>query len=176
MDKAQRPTAQNVQTALQQELQSASLYRLYARIAKAEGYLQIADLFVQTADHELEHASLLFELSNRCVPPSTADNLRDAAETEKQNPYAAFADAAQQENLPETAFLFRQLEKVEQNHARRFSLLLQNVRNDAVFRKESPRYWVCRICGAIHRGASAPQMCPVCGFSQACFSLYTEDY
>ena len=78
MDDTPVKTGQNVQAALRQELQTASLYRLYARAAKAEGYLQIADYFLRTADNELEHAGLLLELSNRCEMPCTADNLRDA--------------------------------------------------------------------------------------------------
>ena len=177
MDNQPAPkTAQNVQTALREELQTASLYRLSARLAKADGFLQIADYFAQTAENELEHAQLLLELANRCAAPATAENLRDAAEAEKNNPYAAFAEEAQRENLPETAYLFRQLRKVEEAHARRFALLLQNVRSDTVFRKDTPRYWVCRICGALHHGAAAPAVCPVCGFAQACFSLYAEDY
>ena len=176
MDNAQRKTGQNVQAALRQELQTAALYRLYARAAKAEGYLQIADLFLQTADNELEHAGLLWELSHRCAVPSTADNLRDAVSQEQQNPYDDYAKQAETDDLPETAYLFHQLQKVEENHTRRFRLLLQNVQSDTVFQKETPQYWVCRICGALHHGKAAPLVCPVCGFSQACFSLYTEDY
>ena len=176
MDDTQMKTGQNVQTALRQELQTASLYRLYARKAKAEGYLQIADYFLKTADNELEHAGLLLELVHRCEMPSTADNLRDAVQTEQQDVYAAFAKQAEADNLPETAYLFRQLQKVEENHARRFRLLLQNVQTETVFQKSTPQYWVCRTCGALHHGKAAPLVCPVCGFSQACFSLYTEDY
>ena len=176
MDEPLLKTGQNVQAALRQELQTASLYRLYARAAKAEGYLQIADYFMQTADNELEHAGLLLELSNRCVPPCTADNLRDAVQSERQTPYEAFAKQAQADDLPETAHLFRSLQAVEDNHARRFRLLLENIQSGTVFQKSAPQYWVCRICGALHHGMSAPLVCAVCGFSQACFSLYTEDY
>ena len=176
MDEMLVKTGENVQAALRQELQTASMYRLYARAAKAEGYLQIADYFLQTSDNELEHAGLLLELSNRCDMPGTADNLRSAAQMERQLPYAAFAKQAQADNLPETAHLFQSLQAVEENHARRFHLLLQNIQTGAVFQKTAPQYWVCRICGALHHGTSAPLVCPVCGFSQACFSLYTEDY
>ena len=176
MDNTPIKTGQNVQAALQQELRTAALYRLYARAAKAEGYLQISDLFLQTADHELEHAGLLLELSNRCAVPSTADNLRDAVAAESSGVYASYAKQAETDDLPETAYLFRQLQKVEENHARRFRLLLQNIQSDTVFRKDTPQYWVCRICGALHHGKAAPLVCPVCGFEQACFSLYTEDY
>ena len=176
MDNAQLKTGQNVQAALRQELQTASLYRLYARMAKAEGYLQISDYLIKTADNELEHAGLLLELSHKCALPTMAQMLRDAVQTEQKMPYVDFAKQAEADNLPETANLFRQLQKVEENHARRFRLLLQNVQTDTVYQKPSPQYWVCRVCGALHHGTSAPLVCPVCGFSQACFSLYTEDY
>ncbi len=176
MEQNEKPTARNVQTALFEELKTASLYRLYARQAKGEGYLQISDLFAQTADNELEHAAILWELSNGCQTPETARNLQAALETEQSNTYAAFAETAEGDGLPETAYLFRQLAEVEKNHARRFRILHENLRTGAVFQKEQDCYWVCRICGALHRSRFAPLTCAVCGYPQSCFSLYAEDY
>lgn len=169
-------TNENVQRALRDELQCASLYRLYARRAQDEGYMQIADLFRQTADNELEHAALLWELSAGCRRPDTAENLAAAHEAERANAYDAYAAAAEREDLPETAYLFRQLAGVEQNHARRFGILRGNLRAGAVFQKDKESYWICRVCGALHRACAAPQSCPVCGYPQGCFSLYAEDY
>ncbi len=176
MDKNEQTTAENVQAALSEELKTASLYRLYARQAKGEGYLQIADLLTQTADNELEHAALLWELSHECRVPETAQNLQSALETEQGNPYGAFAETAEHEGLPETAELFRLLREVEKNHARRFRILRENLRTGAVFQKEKECYWICRICGALHKGRFAPLACAVCGYPQSCFSLYAEDY
>ena len=176
MEKNEKQTAENVQTALFEELRTASLYRLYARQAKGEGYLQIADLFLQTADNELEHAAILRELLHECSVPGTVQNLQAAVETEQTSLYASFAETAERDGLPETAYLFRQLAEVEKNHARRFRILRENVRTGAAFQREQECYWVCRVCGALHKGRLAPQMCAVCGYPQSCFSLYAEDY
>ena len=176
MDKNEKPTAENVRTAFWEELKTSSLYRLYARRAKGEGYLQIADLLTQTADNELEHAAILWELSHECRVPQTAQNLQSALETEQTNPYPAFAEAAERDGLPETATLFRLLSEVEKNHARRFRILGENLRTGAVFQKSQDCYWVCRICGALHHSRFAPLTCAVCGYPQSCFSLYAEDY
>lgn len=176
MDKNETPTAENVRAAFLEELKTSSLYRLFARQAKEEGYLQIADLLTQTADNELEHAAILWELSHECRAPQTAENLHSAVETEQNNPYAAFAETAEQDGLPETAALFRLLSEVEKNHARRFRILHENLRSGAVFQKEQDCYWICRICGALHKGRFAPLVCAVCGYPQSCFSLYAEDY
>lgn len=176
MDKNEKPTAENVRTAFLQELQTSSLYRLYARQAKAEGYLQIADLLVQTAENELEHAAILWELQNECRAPETARNLQDAFDAEQSVPYAAYAEAAERDGLPETAYLFRRLAEVEKNHARRFRILRENLRTGAVFQKDRDCYWVCRVCGALHHSRFAPLTCAVCGYPQSCFSLYAEDY
>ena len=176
MEQNEKQTAENVRTALFEELKTSSLYRLYARQAKGEGYLQIADLLTQTADNELEHAAILWELTHECRVPGTAQNLQAAVEREQGNLYASFAETAERDGLPETAYLFRQLAQVEQNHARRFRILRENLRTGAVFQKEQECYWVCRICGALHKGRFAPQVCAVCGYPQSCFSLYAEDY
>jgi len=176
MDKNEKPTAENVRTALFEELKTSSLYRLFARQAKGEGYLQIADLLAQTAENELEHAAILWELLHECRVPQTAENLQSALKAEQENPYGAFAAAAEQDGLPETAYLFRSLSDVEKNHARRFRILHENLRSGAVFQKSQECYWVCRICGALHKGRFAPLVCAVCGYPQSCFSLYAEDY
>lgn len=169
-------TGENVRKAFESELELSALYRLYAGKAKAEGYLQIADLLEQTANHELEHAGLLAELLHGCEMPDTAENLHDALEREKKTPYKRYADEAAQDGLPGTADLFRRLQGVEENHARRFTILLQNLQTGDVFHKPQECYWVCRICGGLQYGQYAPQVCPVCGFPQSCFSLYAEDY
>ena len=176
MEKNETPTAENVRTAFFEELKASSLYRLFARQAKGEGYLQIADIFTQTADNELEHGAILWELMHECRVPETAQNLLSALETEQSSPYAAFAETAERDGLPETAALFRLLWDVEKNHARRFRILRENLRTGAVFQKEQACYWVCRICGALHKGQFAPLRCAVCGYPQSCFSLYAEDY
>ncbi|MBQ7541781.1 MAG: rubrerythrin family protein [Clostridia bacterium] len=176
MEKEASRTARNVQSALSQELRNASAYRLYARSARDEGYLQIADLFSETAQNELEHASLLWELSAQCRTASTAENLAAALEAETHSGYETYAAEAEAEGLPETAYLFRQLLGVEKNHARRFRILAENLRTGAAFQKEQDCYWICRVCGALHRSRTAPQTCPVCGYPQSCFSLYAEDF
>ena len=169
-------TGENVRKALSQELELSSLYRLYAKKAKAEGYLQIADLLNSTADNELEHAGLLFEIRHQCQIPTTQENLDDAVQREKAAPYKQFADEAEKDGFPGTGELCRQLSAVEENHARRFTILSENLRTGDVFRKQQECYWVCRICGGLQYGKYAPHVCPVCGFPQSCFSLYTEDY
>lgn len=169
-------TSENVLRLLDRALQTASRYRLYARRAQDEGYMQIADIFRQTADNELEHAAILWELSAQCRLPATAENLASALDPARQEEYETCAAAADREGLPETAFLLRQLAGVRKNHARRFRMLQENLRRDTVFQKDAESYWLCRVCGALHRGRAAPQSCPVCGYPQGCFSLYAEDF
>lgn len=169
-------TSGNIRRLFERALQTASQYRLYARRAQDEGYMQIADIFRQTADNELEHAAVLWELSAQCRLPATAENLAAALDPAQQNDYEACAVKAEQDGLPETAFLLRQLAGVRKNHTRRFRILAENLRRGAVFQKDEESYWLCRVCGALHRGRSAPQSCPVCGYPQGCFSLYAEDF
>ena len=108
--------------------------------------------------------------------PDTAENLRDAAARESRGEYARFASEAESQGMPETAALFHALSGVEKNHARRFRILSENLRTGAVFQKTQDVYWLCRVCGALSYGKSAPRTCPVCGYPQACFSVYAEDY
>ena len=169
-------TNENILRLLDDALRDASRYRLFARRAQDEGYAQIADIFRQTADNELEHAAILWELSAECRLSSTAENLAVALDREQQNEYEACAAAAERDGLPETAWLLRQLAGISRNHARRFRILGENLRRGAVFQKDTDSYWLCRVCGALHRARSAPQSCPVCGYPQGCFSLYAEDF
>ena len=36
--------------------------------------------------------------------------------------------------------------------------------------------WICRNCGHIHVGKTAPEVCPVCAHPKAYFELRAENY
>ena len=172
-------TEKNLMEAFAVESQSRNKYTYYASKAKKEGYEQIADLFLETADNEKEHAKLWFKLLHDNDVPSTIENLKDAASGENfewTNMYERMAKEAKEEGFERIAFLFEEVAKIEKEHEARYLKLLENVENGLVFSKDGEKIWKCRNCGHIVIGKSAPEICPVCAHPKAYFEIKAENY
>ena len=172
-------TEKNLMEAFAGESQARNKYTYYASKAKKEGYEQIADLFLETADNEKEHAKLWFKLLHDNDVPSTIENLKDAASGENfewTNMYERMAKEAREEGFERIAFLFEEVAKIEKEHEARYLKLLENVENGLVFSKDGEKIWKCRNCGHIVIGKSAPEICPVCAHPKAYFEVNAENY
>ena len=172
-------TEKNLMEAFAGESQARNKYTYYASKAKKEGYEQIADLFLETADNEKEHAKLWFKLLHDNDVPSTIENLKDAASGENfewTNMYERMAKETREEGFGRIAFLFEEVAKIEKEHEARYLKLLENVENGLVFSKDGEKIWKCRNCGHIVIGKSAPEICPVCAHPKAYFEIKAENY
>ncbi len=170
-------TEANLMAAFAGESQARNKYTYFASKAKKEGYNQIADLFIATADNEKEHAKLWFKLLGGIN--DTMQNLEDAAAGENYewtDMYATFAKEAREEGFIEIAEQFEGVAKIEKEHEERYRKLLANVKNGEVFKKGSIVIWECGNCGHIVVGTEAPQVCPVCFHPQAHFRIKAENY
>ncbi len=170
-------TEKNLLAAFAGESQARNKYTYFASAAKKEGYEQIADIFLMTADNEKEHAKLwLKELSGI---GTTAENLANAADGENfewTDMYEGFAKTAEEEGFTELAAKFRGVAAIEKTHEERYRALLKNVETAAVFEKSEVKVWECRNCGHIVVGTAAPEKCPVCAHPQAYFEVRAENY
>ena len=166
-------------TAFAGESQARNKYTYYASVAKKEGYVQIANLFEETANNEKEHAKIWFKLLHDGGIPDTATNLLDAAEGENYewtDMYAKFAQEAKEEGFTKIAYLFEAVGKIEKEHEERYRKLLANVEGNAVFIKGEKVIWQCANCGHIHIGEKAPEVCPVCDHPKAHFQILATNY
>ena len=171
-------TERNLQEAFAGESMARNNYTYFASKAKKEGYEQIADIFVKTADNEKEHAKIWYKLINNGIG-TTEENLAAAAGGEHYewtDMYKKFAEEARQEGFDHIADLFDGVAAVEKEHEERYRALLENVKNGEVFKKKTKTIWICRNCGHIHEGEEAPQTCPVCAHPQAYFELRVINY
>ena len=172
-------TEQNLQTAFAGESQARNKYTYYASKARKEGYVQIADLFEETANNEKEHAKIWFKLLHDGEVPTTSVNLLDAAEGENYewtDMYAEFARVAKEEGFTRIAFLFEKVGEIEKHHEERYRKLLANVEGELVFSREGDTVWQCANCGHIVVGKKAPVKCPVCDHPQAYFQELAQNY
>ena len=172
-------TEKNLQMAFAGESQARNKYTYYASKAKKEGYEQIAELFLETAENEKEHAKLWFKHLHGGEVPTTAENLLDAAEGENfewTDMYAEMAKTAREEGFLEIALQFEGVAKIEKEHEERYRALLEKVKGGVVYIAEDVVVWKCRNCGHIHVGKQAPKMCPVCKHPQAYFERRVQNY
>ena len=170
-------TEKNLADAFAGESQARNKYTYFAEVAKREGYEQIAELFLKTARNEQEHARLWFaELGHI---GTTAENLKAAAAGENYewtDMYDRFAKDAEEEGFPELAERFRRVGAIEKAHEERYLALLNNVEMQKVFEKSEETMWECRVCGHLVIGKKAPEVCPVCKYSQSYFEVRKENY
>lgn len=172
-------TEQNLMSAFAGESQARNKYTYYAQKAQDEGMEQIANLFLETARNEQEHAKLWFKALHADTVPTTDINLEDAAAGENYEwttMYADFAKDAKEEGFTKIAFQMEQVAKIEKHHEERYLALLKNVKEGKVFAKDEPTTWICDICGYRHEGPVAPGACPVCGYSKAHFAQEATNY
>jgi len=172
-------TEMNLMAAFAGESQAAMKYGYYASKAKKEGFEQISAIFSETAKNETEHAKLWFKKLHEGEIPDTVKNLEDAAAGENYewtDMYAEFAATAKEEGFADIARLFEGVATIEKRHEERYMKLIGNIGDDLVFKKGEETVWICRNCGHIHVGKTAPKMCPVCAHPQAHFEVYCENY
>jgi len=171
-------TESNLMAAFAGESQARNKYTYYASKAAKEGFEQISAIFTETANNEKEHAKIWFKLLHDGMP-DTAANLEDAANGENfewTKMYPEFAKQAREEGFDKIALLFEQVANIEKEHNERYAKLLENIKQDKVFKKDGEVIWECANCGHIHKGASAPGVCPVCNHPQAYFMVRSENY
>jgi len=172
-------TEANLMAAFAGESQARNKYTYYAAKARKEGYQQIANLFIETADNEREHAKIWFKLLHGGDIPGTAENLKDAAAGEHYewtDMYKNFAEVAKEEGFEKIAFLFEQVGHIEKEHEERYLKLLSNVEKEVVFTSTNDEEWHCLNCGLIHKGKKAPEICPVCAHGKDYFAMRATNY
>ena len=176
-------TAENLMKSFAGESQARTRYTYYASVARKQGYVQIANIFMETAEQEKEHAKRFYKFLkddfageaieiNAAYPvdlyDDTAKNLRAAAKGEHEewsHDYPEFARVA-----------YERITEVENRHERRYNKLLKNIEEGKVFKKDEPVLWKCNNCGYIFEGEEAPQVCPACLHPQGYFEVFVENY
>lgn len=172
-------TETNLLTAFAGESQARNKYTYFASKAKKDGYEQIAAIFEETANNEKEHAKIWFKLLNGGDVPETIENLKAAAEGENYEwteMYKEFAETAREEGFNDIAFLFEKVADIEKHHEERYLKLVDNINNNLVFKREKETIWICRNCGHITYGETAPEVCPVCKHPKSYMEIKNENY
>lgn len=172
-------TEANLMTAFAGESQAHTKYKYYASKARKEGYVQIGNLFEETANNEKEHAKIWFKLLHDGDIPATSTNLLDAANGENYewtDMYAGFAKTAREEGFEEIALRFEMVGAIEKQHEERYRALIDNIETGKVFSRDGDAIWICRNCGHIVIGKNAPEICPVCSHPKAFFELEAHNY
>lgn len=172
-------TEANLMAAFAGESQAFTKYSYYASKAKKDGYVQIGDLFEETAKNEKEHAKIWFKLLHGGEMPETLANLKDAAAGENfewTDMYKKFAEEAKEEGFDRIASLFSMVAKIEEEHESRYRKLISNIEGGVVFSKDNDVVWQCSNCGHIIVGKKAPELCPVCAHPKSYFQIKAENY
>lgn len=183
-------TEKNLLAAFAGESQARNRYTYFASAARQEGLEQIANIFIETAENEKEHAKVFFQhLEGGNVEivagypagmiKDAKSNLEAAADGERlewTTLYADFSKIAREEGFPEVAASFDQIAKVENFHESRYRKLIENVANGKVFKKDAKVKWHCTNCGYVFEGTEAPRQCPACKHAQAFYELLAENY
>ncbi|MBW2278573.1 MAG: rubrerythrin family protein [Deltaproteobacteria bacterium] len=183
-------TEKNLLAAFAGESQARNRYTYASGVARKAGMLQIAELFLETAENEKEHAKIFFKFLEggaveitaaypAGVIGDTAENLKAAAAGEHEEwteLYPQFAEVAKQEGFPEVAAAFTMIAKVEKEHEERYLKLHKNVESGQVYKKDAPVRWKCRNCGYVHDGNEAPNTCPACRHPKDYFEVKGENY
>ncbi len=170
-------TEKNLWAAFAGESQAYTKYGYYASRAKKDGFEQISALFAETSGNEKEHAKIWFKLVAGIG--TTAENLKAAADGEHEewtSMYPEFAKVAREEGFTKIANLFEAVAKIEKEHEERYRILLANVKDEKVFKKDEKIIWQCRNCGYVCESPQAPQVCPVCAHPQAYFEQLKKNY
>lgn len=185
-------TAENLMKAFAGESQARTRYTFYSSIAKKEGFVQIANIFAETAEHEKEHAKRFFkflkedfneeqiEIKNAGYPVAWGDtkaNLLAAARGENEEwdeLYPQFAQVAEEEGFPEIAEAFRKIAEVEKYHEARFRLFADKLEKGSMFKQDTVVKWKCNNCGYVHEGTEAPETCPACAHPQGFFEILVD--
>ena len=179
MDLKGTKTEKNLMEAFAGESQARNKYTYFASKAKKDGYEQIAAIFEETAGNEKEHAKMWFKYLMGGDILSTDENLKMAADGENfewTDMYDRMAKEAEEEGFKEIALKFKMVGEIEKTHEERYRKLLKNVEDKIVFSKDEDAIWVCRNCGHIVVGKTAPNVCPVCNHPQSYFEVKASNY
>jgi rubrerythrin len=193
-----KKTLENLTKAFIGESQARNRYTFYAKIASEEGYEQIGQIFLTTAENEKEHAKRLFEhitelrkrskekpdeLVVEALAPiiygKTAENLKAAIageHYENSEMYPEFARTAAKEGLKKIAKRLRAIAQAEVHHEERYKKLLKEVEAGTVFKKKKKIWWVCLECGYVHYGTQPPAVCPSCDHERSFYMVKCENY
>jgi len=193
-----KKTVENLAKAFIGESQARNRYTLYAKVAKKEGYEQLSEIWLNTAENEREHAKWAMRMINSLkeeadedlseitveadaptILGDTIENLKASIEGETYEyteMYPEFADAAEEEGYEDIAERLRAIGRVEEHHEERFTRILREVEAGTVFKKDSPVKWVCRKCGYIHEGTEPPEKCPSCDHPTEYFEILCEEF
>lgn len=183
-------TEKNLLAAFAGESQARNRYTFFASVAKKEGYEQIANIFIETAGNEKEHAEIFFNYLKggdveivaaypAGIVGDTKMNLEAAADGEKlewSKLYADMEKVAREEGFVDIATSFKEIAEVEEFHEKRYRKLAQNITKGEVFKRKGPVKWHCTNCGYVHEGVEAPKVCPACKHAQAYYELLAENY
>ncbi len=183
-------TEKNLLASFAGESQARNRYDYFASVAKKEGYVQISEIFKETALNEKEHAKRFFkyldggdvEISAAYpagVIGTTKENLLAAAEGEHEewsSIYSDMKDTASEEGFDEIANQFEEIAEVEEEHEARYRKLLSNIKQGKVFKRDERVRWKCINCGYVHEGKEAPEVCPACKHPQSYYQLKEETY
>lgn len=187
-------TAKNLMRSFAGESEARNRYTFYADVAKKEGYVQIYNIFTETANQEKAHAKIFFDILKThfqdeeieidaaypvALHDNTLKNLQAAAAGEQKEGsdyYPEFAKIARSEGFEEIAMTYDKISEVEKGHERRYRKLIESMQNNEVFTKEEIVRWKCNNCGHIHKSEKAPETCPVCSHPQGYFELFVENY
>ena len=172
-------TEKNLQEAFAGESMARNKYTFFASKAKKDGYVQISNIFLETAANEKEHAELWYKYLNGGKVSDTPTNLEAAASGENfewTDMYARMAQEAREEGFDEIAEKFEGVAAIEKEHEERYRKLLDNIQKERVFSKDGDVIWQCANCGHIVVGKKAPEECPVCNHPQAYFQVKAENY
>ncbi len=186
-------TAENLMKSFINECQARTRYDYYASQAKKDGYVQIQNIFAETAKNEKEHAKRFYkflrdelegeemEITNTYPInfTDTLSNLKAAAAGEHEEQsclYPKFADIAAEEGFIEIANVFSRIAEVEERHEIRFKKLIENIEQGKVFKRDEVKEWKCNNCGYIHTGTEAPDVCPACDHPIDHFEIFKETY
>jgi len=183
-------TEKNLLKAFAGESQARNRYTYFSSAARKEGYIQIANIFADTAENEKEHAKRFFKFLDggdveitASYPAgkigSTLENLRAAAAGEKHEwsaLYPDFAAVAEREGFSDVAAAFRMISVAETGHEARYNKLADNLDKGILFKRNSKTVWRCNNCGYQHEGTDAPEQCPACLHPQAYFEIKAENY
>jgi len=183
-------TEKNLLLAFAGESQARNRYTYFASQAKKEGYVQISNIFEETANQEKEHAKRFFKFLEggeveiaasfpAGIVGDTYENLIAAAEGEEHEwgvLYPDFAETARKEGFSEIAVVFDMVSIAEKQHGKRYRDLAENIKSGRVFSRDEPIKWRCLNCGFVHEGKCAPEKCPACAHPKAHFELLGENW
>lgn len=187
-------TAANLAHSFLNESHAKMRYEYYAREAEKEGYIQIRDIFTETANNESEHAKRFYKFLNEylcgekiTIPQAdlpitlsdTKSNLKSAIEGESDESsymYPLYSEIAKKEGYDEISYVFQEIGEAEEAHQARFEKLLHNLETGMTFKRDEEVQWKCNNCGYLHTGTEAPEECPACAHGQEFFELFVETY